>query len=84
MDESHTQKVDMHHKTLYGRPDHPEEGLMIQIISSVKEIKALRVQSDLMKTEVSDNTRTNKILVRLTWLVIGLLTTTIGKMIIHG
>ncbi len=84
MDESQSQKVDMHHKTLYGRPDHPEEGLMIQIISSVKEIKQLRIASDKMRGEVTDNTRTNKNLIRLTWLIVGLLITTIGRMIVYG
>lgn len=84
MDASHTEKIDMHHKTLYGRPDHPEEGLMIQIISSVKEIKKLRLESDEMRGEVTDNTRTNRNLIRLTWLIVGLLITTIGRMIAYG
>jgi hypothetical protein len=84
MDQANTDKIEMHHKTLYGRPDHPEEGLMIQIISSVKEIKQLRIASDKMRGEVTDNTRTNRNLIRLTWLIVGLLITTIGKMIVYG
>ena len=84
MDESQSHKIDMHHETLYGPPGKPEESLMVQIVNSVKELKALRIESDKMRGEVTDNTRTNKNLIRLTWLIVGLLITTIGRMIAYG
>ena len=65
-------------------PGKPEESLMVQIVNSVKELKALRIESDKMRGEVTDNTRTNKNLIRLTWLIVGLLITTIGRMIAYG
>lgn len=74
----------MHHDTLYGPEGRPEESLMVQIISVVKEVKMLRITSDEMRGEVTDNTRTNKNLIKLMWLVTGLIITTIGGMIMHG
>jgi hypothetical protein len=84
MDPSHAEKVDMHHKTLYGPPDHPEESLMVQIIATVKEVKNLRIAHDDMRGEVTDNTRTNKNLIKLMWLVVGLIVTTIGGILVNG
>ena len=84
MDTPHIEKIQMHHDTLYGPEGRPEESLMVQIISVVKEVKMLRITSDEMRGEVTDNTRTNKNLIKLMWLVTGLIITTIGGMIMHG
>lgn len=84
MDQSQAQKTDMHHDTLYGPPGKPEESLMVQIMNTVKEVKQIRIAHDTMRDEVTDNTRTNKNLIKLMWLVVGLIITTIGGMLVNG
>jgi len=84
MDMSHTDKIKMHHDTLYGPDGKPEESLMVQIMNTVKEVKQIRIAHDTMRDEVTDNTRTNKNLIKLMWLVVGLIITTIGGMLVNG
>ena len=84
MDQSHTVKTNRMHDTLYGPEGQPEESLMVQIISTIKEVKQLRLAHDGMRDEVTDNTRTNKNLIKLMWLVVGLIITTIGGILVNG
>jgi hypothetical protein len=84
MDQSNTDKINRMHDNMYGPVGRPEESLMVQIITTVKEVKNLRIASDGMRGEVTDNTRTNKNLIKLMWLVVGLIVTTIGGILVNG
>jgi hypothetical protein len=84
MDKSEAERTKRMHDTLYGSPGKPEESLMVQIITTVKEVKRLRIAHDTMREEVSSNSRANKNLIRLSWVIIGLIATTIYEMFANG
>ena len=91
MELDHIKKLDRLHDDVYGPPGKPEESFVVQMVGIVREVKHLRiasdearVKSDALSLEVTGNTRTNRNLVKLMWLVIGLIVTTIGGMLVHG
>ena len=91
MEQEHIKKLDRLHDDVYGPPGKPEESFVVQMVGVVREVKHLRiasdkarVKSDAMSLEVTGNTRTNRNLVKLMWLVIGLIVTTIGGILVNG
>ena len=91
MDQAQSEKLDRMHSTLYGPPGKPEESLMVQIINSVKEVKSIRIAHDELqdqrtkdRAEITSNSRTNRNLVKLMWLVISLIIATIGGILTNG
>ena len=91
MEQEHIKKLDRLHDDVYGPPGKPEESFVVQMVGVVREVKHLRiasdearVKSDAMRLEVTGNTRTNKNLIKLMWLVVGLIVTTIGGILVNG
>lgn len=91
METEHIKKLDRIHDDIYGPPGSPEDSFVVQMVGIVKEVKhlriesdAARVKSDAMSLDIRDNSRTNKNLIKLMWLVIGLILTTFGSILMHG
>jgi hypothetical protein len=91
MEQEDKNRLNRLHDDIYGPPGKPEVSFVVQMVGIVKEVKhlriasdAARVTSDAMRSEVTGNTRTNKNLIKLMWLVVGLIVTTIGGILANG
>jgi len=77
-------KIERTHDALFGVIGEPDKSLMVQILQTVKEVKAIRMSHDKIVPQVTENTRTNRNIIRLMWLVVGLILTTISSVILQG
>lgn len=77
-------KIERAHDVLFGAIGEPDKSLMVQIHQTVKEVKAIRMSHDKIVPQVTENTRTNRNIIRLMWLVVGLILTTISSVILQG
>lgn len=78
------QKIERAHDVLFGAIGEPDKSLMVQIHQTIKEVKAIRMSHDKIVPQVRENTRTNRNIIRLMWLVVGLILTTISSVILQG
>jgi len=77
-------KIERTHDALFGVIGEPDKSLMVQILQTVKEVKAIRMSHDKIVPQVQENTRTNRNIIRLMWLVVGLILTTVSSVILQG
>jgi len=77
-------KIERTHDALFGAIGEPDRSLMVQILQTVKEVKAIRISHDKIVPQVTENTRTNRNIIRLMWLVVGLMLTALSSVILHG
>jgi len=78
------EKVDRVHDALFGTVGNPEKSLMVQILQTVKEVKEMRIEHEKMIPQVENSSRTCRNLIKLMWLVIGLIITTIWGVVTNG
>ena len=78
------EKVDRVHDALFGTVGNPEKSLMVQILQTVKEVKEMRIGHEKMIPQVENSSRTCRNLIKLMWLVIGLIITTIWGVVTNG
>lgn len=78
------QKIERTHDALFGVIGEPDKSLMVQILQTVKEVKEIRISHDKIVPQVQENTRTNRNIIRLMWLVVGLILTTVSSVILQG
>ena len=53
-------KIERTHDALFGVIGEPDKSLMVQILQTVKEVKAIRMSHDKIVPQVQENTRTHK------------------------
>ena len=79
-----SEKVDRVHDALFGTVGNPEKSLMVQILQTVIEVKEMRIEHEKMIPQVENSSRTCRNLIKLMWLVIGLIITTIWGVVTNG